>query len=187
MINYLKGKITYIKDEYLVVENNGIGYAVKTGNTYGYELNSEIQIYTYLHVREDLMELYGFKTIKEKEIFLKLISVKGIGPKSALAIIASGQIEKLISAISTGDSKYLQRFPGVGPKASQQIILDLHGKININEMNLNEEHPKVNTIKEALKTMGYNNSEIKLIIPEIIANIDQPENELLKIVLKKLI
>jgi Holliday junction DNA helicase RuvA len=185
MINYIKGTVTIIKGEYIVIESNSIGYLIKTSNPFSFELNSEIKIYTYLHVREDAIELYGFKTIEERDLFLKLISVKGIGPKGALAIIASGTIDKVITAINDGDSKYLQRFPGIGPKASQQIILDLHGKLDFNEMQA-KENPKIKDIKDALKSMGYSVNEIKTINPIIEANLDKPVNELIKLVLKKL-
>lgn len=186
MYNYIKGIVTIIKGEYIVVEAGSVGYLIKTGNPFSFELNSEVQVFTYLHVREDALELYGFKSLQERDLFLKLISVKGIGPKGALAIIASGAIEKVIKAINNGDSKYLQKFPGIGPKASQQIILDLHGKIDFDLINTIED-PKVKDIKDALKSMGYSNNEIKSITPIIDANIDKPVNELIKLILKQLI
>ena len=186
MYNYIQGVVTIIKGEYIVLENNGVGYLIKTGNPFSFELSTTVKIHTYLHVREDALELYGFKTSDERDFFLKLISVKGIGPKGALAIIASGAIEKVINAINTADSRYLQKFPGIGPKASQQIILDLHGKIDLHAVN-SKEDPKIKDIIDALKSMGYNQNEIKKVIPTIEDNIDKPVNELIKIILKKLV
>jgi len=186
LYNYIRGTITIIKGEYIVIEANSIGYLIKTGNPFSFEINSSVTIYTYLNVREDALDLYGFKTSEERDLFLKLISVKGIGPKGALAIIASGTIEKVAEAINNGDSKYLQKFPGIGPKASQQIILDLHGKIDLTEIN-SKEDPKIKDIHGALKSMGYSNKEIKSINSFIEANIEKPINELIKITLKKLI
>lgn len=187
MLSYIKGKITIIQNDFLVIENNNIGYQIKIANNLDFSLNEEITIYTYLHVREDLLEIYGFKTQEEKSLFLQLISVKGLGPKGALAILSSGKIDEVVNAINQGDNKYLQRFPGIGAKASQQIILDLHGKINFNQSLSSKENPKITNIKEALKSMGYNNNEIKNIIPFLEENIDQPESILIKIALKKLI
>ncbi|NLD26075.1 MAG: Holliday junction branch migration protein RuvA [Acholeplasmataceae bacterium] len=184
MISYLKGKITAIKGAYLVLETNSIGYQVRTANPFSFELGAEMQLYTYLHIREDVLELYGFKTLEERDLFLQLLSVKGIGPKGALAIIASGTIDKVYQAINSADSKYLQRFPGIGPKASQQIILDLRGKLNFNVEN--DEDPKMKSAIEALKSLGYKDQEIKAIKPLLDANLDKPINELLKTVLKKL-
>lgn len=186
MYNYIFGKVTYIQGNYIVLENNNIGYQIRTPNPLNFTKNEEYKIYTYLHVREDIFDLYGFKTIEERELFLKLISVKGIGPKGALAILASGSIDGVIAAINSKDSKYLQRFPGIGPKASQQIILDLHGKIDFEEQN-NQVNPKVKIIQDALRSMGYNQTEIKKVNQTIIDNLDKDDSELLRIILKNII
>ncbi|HEY8395979.1 MAG TPA: Holliday junction branch migration protein RuvA [Bacilli bacterium] len=185
MINYLKGRITVIKAEYIVLEAGGIGYTLKTPNPFAFVINEETTVYTYLHVREDLLELYGFKTEDERGLFLKLLSVKGIGPKGALAIVASGAIEKVYQAINNADSNYLQRFPGIGPKASQQIILDLRGKIKFME-NGGTENETSRNVKEALRALGYNSQEIKAVEPLIQDNLNKPVNDLLKMILKKL-
>lgn len=186
LYNYIKGTVTIVRGDYVVVETGGIGYLIKTGNPFGFEIGKQAEIHTYLHVREDVLDLYGFKSAEERDLFLKLISVKGIGPKGAMAIIASGAIDKVIHAIQIADSKYLQRFPGIGPKASQQIILDLHGKIDFNQVNARE-NPKIKDLRDALKAMGYSTNEIKAMQPIMEANLDKPINELIKIVLKKLI
>ena len=184
MYNYIKGKISIIKGDYVVIENNNIGYQIKTPNPFNFELNSETTIYTHLIVREDVFELYGFTSISQRDLFLKLISVKGLGPKGACAILASDKVESVINAINSGDSKYLQKFPGIGPKASQQIILDLHGKINLDPAQI--ENPKIKDIKEALKSLGYGNAEIKSIVPIIEKNLDLEVSELIKLALKHL-
>lgn len=187
MFSYIKGKITLIQGDYVVIENNSIGFQIKTASSQSYTQGEEITLYTYLHVREDIFELYGFKTLEEKELFLQLISVKGLGPKGALAILSSGKISEVIEAINQGDTKYLQRFPGIGAKASQQIILDLHGKLNFKQSITQNENPKITNIKEALKSMGYTSNEIKTTIPILEQNIDQPESVLIKLALKRLI
>lgn len=185
MYNYIKGTISIIKGDYIVVENNNIGYQIKTPNPFNFALNQEVTIYTYLVVREDVFELYGFESIGQRDLFLKLISVKGLGPKGACAIIASDRVESVIDAINSGNSKYLQKFPGIGPKASQQIILDLHGKINLDEsQNIN---PKIKDIQEALKSLGYSNQEIKSIVPLVEKNIDLEVSALIKLALKGLL
>lgn len=186
MYNYIIGKVTLIKGDYIVLENNGIGYQIRFPNPFSLNLNDEYKIYTYFHIREDIHDLYGFKTSKERDLFLKLISVKGIGPKGALAIIASDSIEKVIEAIESKNSKYLQRFPGIGPKASQQIVLDLYGKVDFSETSNNED-PKAAEIKDALKAMGYKATEIKRVEKIILENLDKDNNEILKLALKNLI
>ena len=185
MYNYIIGKVSLIRGDYIVLENYGIGYQIKVPNPFNLKLNEDYKIFTYLHIRDDLRELYGFTTNEERDLFLKLISVKGIGPKGGLAIIASDSIDKVISAIASKNANYLQRFPGIGPKASQQIVLDLYGKVDFNSSQADD--PKTSIIKDALKSMGYSNQEIKRIQKVIIDNLDKDNNEILKLCLKNLI
>jgi len=185
LINYLKGRVTLIKAEYIVLEVGGVGYGLKTPNPFAFTLHEEVTVHTYLHVREDLLELYSFRTAEERDLFVKLLSVKGIGPKGALAIVASGAIDKVYKAINDGDSRYLQRFPGIGPKASQQIILDLRGKIKFSESEDSDSDTSRN-VKAALKSLGYTAKEIKEVEPLIAENAAKPVDELLKLILKKL-
>ncbi|HHX78808.1 MAG TPA: Holliday junction branch migration protein RuvA [Acholeplasmataceae bacterium] len=185
MISYIKGIITSITTDYLVIEKDNVGLLIKTPNPFDFKLDEEITIHTFLNVKENSLDLYGFKTIIERDFFVKLISVKGLGPKGGLSIIGSGNIENVILAIENGDSKYLQKFPGIGPKGSQQIILDLHGKIDFYK----NEKPNPNTDKaiKALQSLGYKNSEIKKITPVIEANNEQPIGEIIKLALKNLL
>lgn len=185
MFNYLKGTITSVNENFITLECNAIGYIIKTPNPFIFELNNSVILYTYMHVREDAIELYGFKTIEERDFFLQLISVKGLGPKGALAILGSGDINSTIDAINNGNAKYLLKFPGIGQKASQQIILDLHGKINFHQQSVIK-NPKLDEVKEALKSLGYNASEIKNILPIIEENINKNTSELVKLALKTL-
>jgi Holliday junction DNA helicase RuvA len=164
MYAYIIGKITEQNSTNVVLESNQIGYLIKTANPYVFELKQEYKIYTYQYVREDLIELFGFKTQSERQLFLKLISVKGIGPKGALAILATGSVSNVVSAIESGNSDYLRKFPGIGPKASQQIILDLKGKFE------SLEHiPKndINDVKEVLLSLGYSSKEVNKVLPHI--------------------
>src|SRR5699024_1684115 len=131
MIAYVKGVLTYIHDEAVIVDVNGVGYEIICANPFVFQtsLNEEVTIHTYHHVREDMQVLYGFKNNDEKALFMKLISVSGIGPKGALAILGSINIPDFVAAIEREDDKYLTNFPGVGKKTSRQIILDLKGKL----------------------------------------------------------
>ncbi len=188
MFEYIYGRIDSINSKYIVIDNNDIGYIVRVPNPYYFDkyLKSceKIRVYIYTYIREETNDLYGFATLEERELFSKLLSVKGIGPKGALTIIANGDINALEVAIHNSDSKYLQKFPGIGPKASGQIILDLRGKIVPNEGN---ENPKVKAVKEALKSLGYNNNELKKLDDFLIKNIDASIEELIKLSLKKMI
>lgn len=185
MYNYLTGRVTNIYANYIVLENQGIGYIIRTPNPYSFQINEDLTIYTHVYIRQDVFDIYGFRSIPEKEIFIKLISVKGIGPKGALAIIANGDINKLEQAIDAADVKYLQKFPGIGQKASSQIILDLKGKLS--KYNITREDPKIVDVKEALKSLGYHNSELKKLDTYLSENLDKPIEELIKKSLKLLI
>ena len=182
MFDFIKGKVSNICSNYIVLENNNIGFIIFTASPYSFKMNEEICVYTHTYVREDVFDLYGFKTIDERNLFIKLISVKGIGPKGALAILANGDIDGLINSIEDGDAKYLQKFPGIGPKASGQILLDLKGKLG----NVVVTNPKINDVKEALKSLGYNNQEVKKLDKFLLQNKDLPIQELIKQSLKKL-
>jgi Holliday junction DNA helicase RuvA len=118
MYGYIIGRVTKITPKYIIQENNGIGYILIAPNPYNFKLNEDYKIYTYQYVREDQNDLYGFLSDDEKELFLKLISVSGIGPKRALSILASGSVSEVIRAIESRNDAYLRKFPGIGIKAS---------------------------------------------------------------------
>ncbi len=183
MFDYIKGKISNINAKYITIENNGIGYIVHVANPYDFKIDNDITIYIYTYIREETYDLYGFKNIEERDLFIKLISVKGIGPKGALAILASGDLDELENAILKGDARYLQRYPGIGPKASGQIILDLRGKL-ANDAPTN---PKIENVKEALKSLGYSSAELKKLDKFLNDNIDLNIQELIKLSLKKML
>lgn len=184
MFNYIKGIVTQTEAKFIVLENNNIGYLIRTANPFSFTIGEETIVYTYLYVREDVLDLYGFRSPEEKDLFLKLISVKGIGPKGALAIVANGDISRLEQAIIAADVKYLQKFPGVGVKASSQIILDLQGKLATSTKSI--ENPKLSNVKEALKSLGYSANELKKLDSFLNQNIDLPIEQLVKESLKKL-
>ncbi|MFC4022658.1 Holliday junction branch migration protein RuvA [Oceanobacillus longus] len=178
MIAYIKGIVVTIQDDSVVVDVNGVGFEIICPNPFAFQssLNKEILINTYHYVREDLQVLYGFKNEDEKYLFTKLISVSGIGPKGALAILAGVDIVGFISAIEQEDDKFLTSFPGVGKKTARQIILDLKGKLtNVFSVNAELEQESVGSegnhsgaymeAEEALKALGYTDREIKSVIP----------------------
>ncbi len=160
MYDYFKGLITYISPSYIVLEVNGIGYSILAVNPFSYEEGKEATVYVYQAVREDSQQLFGFNTREEKEIFLRLISVSGIGPKSALGILAGKDHQGLLEAIEREDVKYLTKFPGVGKKTAQQIILDLKGKLSFNESDTPRKNAPKEEALEALKALGYSEKEV---------------------------
>lgn len=133
MYAYIIGVITQKEEGKIALENNGIGYEINvsnlTLNSFTYE-NQPVKIYTYLVVREDDMSLYGFASLEEKSMFLKLISVGGIGPKMAIGILSEISLSGLMSAIASEDLKTLCKVKGLGKKTAERLILELKDKVN---------------------------------------------------------
>lgn len=182
MYAYLKGIIKDIESNYIVLDINGIGYLIYVANPYYYQIENSYKVYTYTHIREDEFSLYGFKSKEELDLFLKLISVKGLGPKMALPILATGSIEGIMDAIDRENILYLKKFPKIGDKVARQIILDLKGKLakTVTNNNINEE------LTEALLALGYKNNDIKKVVASIDSNltIENQIKEALKLLLK---
>lgn len=158
MYRYFKGQITEVRATHITLE----GYMIKVSNPYQFQVSEETTIYLHYHIREDAHELYGFKDATTLDMFESLINVKGLGPKGALAILASSTPNEIVEALNNSNTKFFSSFPGIGPKLSQQIILDLKGKINFDEESVDQSvSEKKNNVTIALKSLGYNNAEIK--------------------------
>lgn len=136
MIAYLKGRVLDIGSETLVVEVGGVGYEVCcSARVFSLaHRGGEIEVYTSMHVKEDGITLYGFSSLKEKELFLKLTSVSGVGPKSAICVLSSMSADDAAAAILSADVKRLSSVKGLGKKTAEKIILELHGKISAAEV-----------------------------------------------------
>lgn len=167
MFEYLQGVVTYVSPAYIVLELNGIGYQLLVANPYRYQEGTTQKIFVHQVVREDAQQLFGFYDLAEKELFLRLISVSGIGPKSGLAILAGNDHQGLQEAIEREDVKFLTKFPGVGKKTAQQMILDLKGKFTAvkGQMDLlQSEDTGLDALGEALaalKALGYGEKEVQ--------------------------
>lgn len=184
MYSYIKGIITIIDTSYVVLENNGIGYMIYVANPYSYKENEEVIIYLYQQIREDENTLYGFKTKDDKDLFLKLISVKGLGCKMALPMLSGDNKDAILDAIDIGNVSYLKKFPKIGDKVARQIILDLKGKLASDDkkssLNNFEE------LTETLKSLGYKPNDIKKVLPKLDASLslEKQVKEALKLLLK---
>jgi len=183
MYTYIKGIITEIESSYVVLDNNNIGYQIYTASPYSFKKNNEYKIYIYQNVKEDEISLYGFKNNEERELFLKLIGVKGLGCKMALPMLATDSSNDIITAIETENINYLKKFPKIGDKVARQIILDLKGNL-ISAEDIKVENNK--ELEEALKALGYKSSDIKNVISKISKDIpiEQQIKEALKLMLK---
>ena len=174
MYEYFQGVIVTIKPDFVVVDVNGIGYKVFSPTPYAYQEGQKARVFIEQIVRDNGITLYGFQTEDDKGLFLKLLSVSGIGPKSALAIMAAEDSNSLAKAIEQGEVKYLTHFPGVGKKTASQIVLDLKGKLgsfvkNANKAASAEVSPELNDALLALLALGYTKKEVDRITPSLIA------------------
>lgn len=166
MVFYLKGKISAIFNERIVLETNDIGYVMFVSRPDRYKIGESRQIYTYEHIHEDEHYLVGFDTLEEKKMFLYLISVNGLGPKTALSMQRNATDEEIYNAIQSSNVSFLKKLPGVGGKSAEQIILDLKGRIFGRKANpsLHQEATL------ALKEMGYKKKQIE----NVLSNINDP-------------
>lgn len=182
MYAYIEGIIKEIESSYIVIDNEGIGYLIYTSNPYSFNIDSKYKVYVHQNIREDENTLYGFKTLEEKNLFLRLIEVKGLGCKMALPMFATGDVNEIINAIESENINYLKKFPKIGDKVARQIILDLKGKLISQEVNniRNEE------LIETLKALGYKSSDINKVAKEIDNSlpIESQIKEALKLLLK---
>ncbi|MDD3453849.1 MAG: Holliday junction branch migration protein RuvA [Bacilli bacterium] len=182
MYKYIKGIITEIESNHIVLENNDIGYLIYTPNPYSFDLNLEYKIYIYQYVREDEITLYGFKEKEEKDLFLKLINVNGLGCKMALPMLALGSINGIVDAIERENILYLKKFPKIGDKIARQIILDLKGKLIENKKIITSNQDE---LIETLKSLGYKQVDINKILPNIKEEkLEEQVKEALKLLLK---
>ncbi|HFR3412068.1 TPA: Holliday junction branch migration protein RuvA [Streptococcus suis] len=185
MYDYIKGKLTKITAKYIVIEVTGIGYILHVANPYAFSghVNQEVTVYTHQVIREDAHLLYGFQSESEKAVFLSLISVSGIGPTTALAIIAVDDNDGLVRAIEQKNITYLTKFPKIGKKTAQQMVLDLEGKFVTSEETgpvetsaPTSENIALDEAMEAMEALGYRPAELKKIKKFFDGTTDTAEN-----------
>ena len=207
MIAYIKGEIADITEDNLVLEVNHIGYNIKISAGTAERLpavGEEVKIYTYTYVREDAFLLYGFLTKDDLEIFKKLITVNGIGPKGGLAILSVMTADDLRFAILAGDAKAIARAPGVGAKTAERVILDLKDKVSMEDSLIHREavgqaggvngggNDKAAAARqeavEALTALGYSASEALKAVKqvEIKEGMETETEDILKQALKRM-
>lgn len=187
MYDYIKGTVTYLKNNAIVIDNNGIGYLIYVSNPYSFETGKDYKVYVYQKVAEDEICLYGFKNIEEKELFLKLISVKGLGCKMALPILAYGSTTAIMDAIERENVLFLKKFPKIGDKLAKQIILDLKGKLEFIGVGISDDQVQTeNELKEVLIGLGYKDKELKPVLAKVDTSlpIEEQVKDALKLLLR---
>ncbi len=197
MIAFIKGTVAAAAADRVIIENQGIGYSVFVPATVIEQIppvGESVKLYTYMHVREDLLQLYGFLTHEDMEIFQMLLSVSGIGPKGALAILSTISPDDLRFAVLAGDSKTISRAPGIGGKTAQRLIIELKDKIQIEDTwELAAKRENVRTGKaeyagspvrqdaiEALTALGYGAAEAAKAVKAVEITPDMETETVLK-------
>lgn len=181
MYEYIKGEYKGINKDYIIIENNNIGYKIFTsGNTMANmpKIDEQIMLYLVQIVREDFIGLYGFTTKEELEMFNKLLSINGVGSRAALSLLSISSVNNLKYAIMMEDEKHITRAPGIGKKTAQRIILELKDKLKQNEFDENEfidinsisDKSSYNNLNEALEgllVLGYTEKESKQVLNKV--------------------
>ena len=195
MIGFLRGTIARLKADSCLIDVHGVGYRVSISDATRRELvqGKEAQLYTYLSVREDALQLYGFRTEQEYDMFLVLIGISGIGPKVALGILSSITVSRLATAITNEQTSVLTKLPGIGKKSAERLILELKDKLAFaagadEQLTLTTDAPIGDTVLEeasaALAALGFAQNEI-LIALRGLEKCETSE-EAIKMALKKL-
>ena len=181
MIYFLRGKVAAIENDSVVLDVRDVGYQFLVSHIDEYKLGEEVLVYTYNVVREDENYLVGFKSTEEKDVFMSLIKVKGLGPKTVINALSATTPQEVINAISSNNVAFLKKLPGLGTKAAGQIILDLKGELTGSKGN-----PKqYEEVYDALKSLGFKGAAID----RVLATINEPNastEDILRIALSKL-
>ena len=198
MFAYIKGKVEHIGVDYIVLENNGIGFRINTSLIVASKLtkHQDATLHTYLNVREDDMSIFGFLTVDELEVFKLLISISGIGPKAALAILSTLSIDELRIAVLSDDHKAIAKANGVGPKTAQRVVIELKDKFKLEdvlsdsttqeEISGNVSSDIITETAMALTSLGYSNVEALRAIKKVKDSETMTVEELLKAALKNI-
>ena len=187
MISFLKGKIIYKSANKVEMDVNNVGYEVfiSASDLPKVNIGDELKIFTFQQVAEDKNDLYGFLDRKDRLVFEMLLTVSGIGPKTALNIFGTGSGEKILTAISKADVNFFKQVKGLGGKGAQRIIIDLKSKVgSIEELDFNVESSD-ETIYQALLNLGFTRYEVRSVLGQMPSELKN-EDEKIKFCLKKL-
>ncbi|HNZ82900.1 MAG TPA: Holliday junction branch migration protein RuvA [Sedimentibacter sp.] len=190
MISYIKGKIVKKGIDYLIIDNNNIGYYINTSFSTLEKVSEkeEATILTYMHIREDILALYGFLTSDEIDLFKKLITVNGIGPRAGLSVLSTYNANTVKEIIIMEDTGRLSKVPGVGKKTASKIILELKDKVGTVEELQGTDiviSSEMSDVAEALTALGFGYAEVKKTLGNMNLS-GKTENEIIKEALKNM-
>lgn len=180
MIAFVNGVVRIIRSDRVVLDVHGVGYEVYLANALSQKMGDELFLYTYQHVREDAILLFGFLKEEDYEVFMRLINVKGIGPKTAQTMLSVCSGKEMIEAIENDDIKKLKSLPGIGAKTAGQIVLDLKGKfVSLATSDGATSNPVWGQVQDALLSLGYKTNQLTTIKKEL-ENTELGEDEMLR-------
>ena len=180
MIAFVNGIVKIIRNDRVVLDVRGVGYEVYLANALSQKMNEELFLYTYQHVSEDAILLFGFIKEEDYEVFMRLINVKGIGPKTAQTMLSVCSGKEMIEAIENDDIKRLKSLPGIGAKTAGQIVLDLKGKfVSLETSDSPVSNPVWTQVQDALLSLGYKTNQLTKIKKEF-ENTELGEDEMLR-------
>ena len=180
MIAFVNGVVRIIRSDRVVLDVHGVGYEVYLANALSQKMGDELFLYTYQHVREDAILLFGFLKEEDYEVFMRLINVKGIGPKTAQTMLSVCSGKEMIEAIENDDIKKLKSLPGIGAKTAGQIVLDLKGKfVSLETSDGATSNPVWGQVQDALLSLGYKTNQLTKIKKEL-ENTELGEDEMLR-------
>ncbi len=188
MIGWLSGKLLAVDKDRIIVDANGVGYQVLPSAGVArnkVKIGEEIKLFIYTHVREDQLALFGFSNLEEKQMFELLLSVSGVGPKSALAVLSRGNPDEVREAVANADVEFFQSVPGLGKKTAQRIIVDLKSKLgDVQDLDLSGgNEAAVKELILALKSMGFSSDEARSAVKKV--DLELPLDKQIKLALQE--
>lgn len=188
MIAYLKGKVIKRTDKFIILEVNNIGYEIFLPEKTLTKIiqNQDLELYIYHKQREDAQELYGFEIFVERDFFISLISVSGVGPKSALSVMSIANVDDLKHSISRGDAEMFKKVSGIGSKTAERIVVELKNKLSILDfVNTTPDNGQFDEVFEALNALGFTDSQIREAYKKIPEDLEK-NSDRIKFALKML-
>ncbi|WP_432643116.1 Holliday junction branch migration protein RuvA [Acidaminococcus sp.] len=201
MIGFITGRIDHMGTNFILVDTNGVGYRIfmNTGDLARLQVDQKVKVYTYLSVREDALQLFGFLSYDAYSLFTQLITVSGIGPKMAQGILSASKVDSFYLAVKNRDVKFLTKLPGIGKKTAERLLLELKDMVvpeglqdedgsgpSFNEENLDDDTTTLGAVAEGLASLGFRRDEIDGVLKRLHVKPESTVEQLLDEALKML-
>ena len=201
MIGFITGRIDHMGTNFILVDTGGVGYRIfmNTGDLARLQVDQKVKVYTYLSVREDALQLFGFLSYDAYSLFIQLITVSGIGPKMAQGILSASKVDSFYLAVKNRDVKFLTKLPGIGKKTAERLLLELKdmvapeglqnedgNEVSFNENDLDDDTTTLGAVAEGLASLGFRRDEIDAVLKRLPVKPESTVEQLLDEALKML-